>query len=400
MSSPMWTNGSETMSRAKQRVRALNNRLRVETGAPVGTDTCGRTISRSPVKLEPTGDIAVWPPTEASSPVKAMPWMGSVQKEYVHTDTDRKWQYRADVIKGSCYDGSLGFYPEPEPEQPKPLPSYPDRTIQAAEFRTHLRNMLAATRPFEEDTTEVEDDGEVDVPPRKDNAAGIAHDAAHKLGARAEGMRAEMVTFGTLQTELVGIIENVLMNPDELPEMSEVTPQRQAQLDRLKAEMPRPVKEGGTVSDPNGPKPVKKWKAPRGGNVFKVTKTKKPEAIAREAEEAAKAAEAAAAQLAKAESQSPAVQIVLGVGDSSFVRSLEYYPQERKLRVMLKSTKPAANGNGDQEVGRCFWFHDVEDDFMAAFRTRMGVDVGEGDGTSQLFTTPATFDSCFGNIGY
>lgn len=179
-----------------------------------------------------------------------------------------------------------------------------------------------------------------------------------EVSANAESRRMERVTYGMLQAELVGFLEQVLQAEQQQPELSEITPQRQQQLDRLKANMPRHPSAG----------PSRKWKPPDLKNAprWVISKATKPEPEP------------------EAPPQEPAddvVQVVLGVGDSSFVHSMEYYPKERKVRVSL-------------DTGRKFWFHDVQDDFMDTFRTKMAADGGRG--LPQMFTTSAADDAAYG----
>jgi len=358
----MWTDGRGSMSKAKERIRNLNSRLRSETGSPVGDDTCGRQLSCQPAVLEPTDTSAMFPPRGLTRST-ARPLLTGVQEHYVKSSewclgdslTDRLWLYKADVEKGSCSDGTLGRYPEPEPEPVRPKPAFPNAKMHAADFRAHARGMHNVRHPPQGNASADLAEGLEDWEPPKEeiNAPSVCKSA--------EARRTEKVTYGMLQAELVGFLQEVLQSDQDKPELSEITPQRQQQLDRLKAAMPRTQK----------PAPNRRWKPPDLSKAPKwiVRQPKLPEP------------EPVPAPLPDAPSEEDVVQVVLGVGNSSFVHSMEYYPKEGKVRISLDS-------------GRKFWFHDVQDDFMEAFRTKMAAENGQG--RLQMFTTSAEEDSEYG----
>jgi len=171
---------------------------------------------------------------------------------------------------------------------------------------------------------------------------------------------------------LVGFLESQLETVEvehEQPELSLITPDRERQLQRLKESWPR--RNGA-----NNQGSPRKWSKPK-GYAAKQWITKKTTPQISQSGPEIPVVEGEEDEL----SEENPVQIVIGVGDSAFVQSMEYYPKDRKLQIHLAT-------------GRSFWFYDVHDDFMEGFKEKAALNGGKG--RSGVFTTSALFDSQFG----
>jgi len=171
------------------------------------------------------------------------------------------------------------------------------------------------------------------------------------------------VTCDELKGMLCNFLEHHLEKANEIPECTEITPARQAQLDRLK--------EAYALTRRGENEKPKKWVKPKGfrnPQWIKVKKNNEPDAPPEPA-------------VKEPVEDEELVQVVLGMGDSSFVQCMEYYPKERKVRIFLAS-------------GKFYWFYNVEDGFMASFAAKMNLDGGHG--LPMVFTTDRAFDAQFG----
>ena len=247
------------------------------------------------------------------------------------------------------------YPPAPPPPEPEPVPEEPlhEPEALARDFKAHLAAMRAMLNA---ECGAIESDkAPASGTPAQDSAMAAE---APKPAARQMGGR---VTCEELKRMLCSFLEYHLAKANEIPACTEITAERQAQLDRLKAAWPKRGKE----------EMPRKWVKPKGfrnPQWIKVTK-KKPEPEPQPEPEP------------EPVEDQELVQVVLGMGDSSFVQCMEYYPKERKVRIFLAS-------------GKFYWFYNVEDDFMNSFAAKMNIDGGHG--LPMVFTTDRAFDAQFG----